>query len=128
MNETNVSVPRIRMTKCTNVNHVHLHPNGIVGMPCGRKEETKEAGILICERLLVLTNGQLYKDITGISKTMKRNMQRKGLDPNSSEGLTIYRELRKPLRAQRAAMKKKKRDGVIAGRKTKTSSTLKPKS
>lgn len=117
MNESN-SVPK--MMKCTNPDHTHFHPNGTLGASCERKIETKD-GVLTCQGTIVQTKGQLFRDKHGITPTFKRNMQRKGLNPNDPASLDAYRALRKPARAERAATKKKKHDAAKAGRKSKQS-------
>lgn len=122
MNEV-TSVPKtVVMTKCTNKEHTHFHPNGTVGAACERRIDSKE-GILHCQGTLILTKGQQFREKHGITPSFKRNMQRKGLDPKDPASIDAYRQLRKPLRHERAKVKKAKHDSARAGRKERKSSS-----
>lgn len=116
------SVPR--MAKCTNPKP-HFHVNGQIGIPCGRREETKEAGLLVCERILIPTKGQEFRDKYSFTPTFKRNMQKKGLDWRNPDSLEAYRKLRKPLRVERVKNKKAKHDKALGGRSSKTKTVKK---
>lgn len=65
------------------------------------------------------TNGQIFKKKHGFSKSMKRNMKRKGLDPLLPESLVSYREIRKNTMKTIQEFKKRKHDKARAGKKTK---------
>lgn len=65
------------------------------------------------------TGGQIFKRKHGFSKSMRRNMKRKGLDPLLPESLVSYREIRKDTMKTIQEFKKRKHDKARAGKKTK---------
>lgn len=107
-------------TKCSNKEYTHFYVNGTIGALCEAPIDSKN-GIIQCHGVIILTKGQQFRNKFGFTPSFKRNMQRRALDPFKSESLTAYREMRKPLRIQMAIINKKKKDTLIAGKKTKVS-------
>lgn len=54
------------------------------------------------------TNGQLFKAKHGISKTLKRNMTRVGLNPFDPKDVSEYKEMRKKRKLTLTVMRQKK--------------------
>lgn len=77
-------------------NHCHdLVENGILHDSCKKMVVNNKGEIVACKGKLVLTNGQVFKERYGFSKTMKRNMQKHDIDPFGSGSIQAYREIRK---------------------------------
>lgn len=71
-----------------------------------------------------VSNGQVFKQQHGYSKSMKRAMLNAGLDINNfSDSLASYREIRKGRKKAQAKIKKDKHMKALAARRGKASST-----
>jgi hypothetical protein len=68
------------------------------------------------------TGGQLFKEKFGYSKSMKKNMQKHGLDPMAySDSINEYRAIRKKRRKEAQALRQKKHELAKAQRGNKSS-------
>ena len=65
------------------------------------------------------TNGQIFKRKHGFSKSMKRNMKKKGLNWLLPDSIVAYREIRKSTMKNIQEAGKRKHDKARAGKKTK---------
>jgi len=73
----------------------------------------------------VVSQGKIFKEKNGYSKTMKRNMLKQGLNPNQfSDSLNTYRDIRKKRRRAEALDKRKKHELAKANRGKKASGKL----
>lgn len=71
------------------------------------------------------TGGQIFKRRHGFSKTMARNMQKKGLNPFLPKSLELYRSIRKLTMKNIKDIKKKKHEKAKLGKKVKASTNKK---
>ena len=73
------------------------------------------------------SNGQKFKKQFGYSKSMKRNMKSKDLDPLNPESLVAYKAIRKERKKKDKVIQRKKHELAKAQRNTKSSDTKKKK-
>lgn len=73
-----------------------------------------------------VSNGQVFKEKFGYSKSMKRAMRKAGLDINNfSDSLAAYRDVRKKRKSAARKVKKDKHMRALSGRKGKAAVAVK---
>ncbi len=110
--------PRVICSDCK-----HVTTERSEGQFCDRKIETKTS-YHECGGVYNITKGELFKLEHGISRTLKRNMLRNGL--NMSQ-IREYRELRKRRKKLQTTNRKAKHDAALGHRRNKASGTNKKK-